>query len=133
MKQNTKLCAICLGLILSISCVKNAPIEGAWEGKILEKQSRQTATWVITFTKAGNDYSGQLIGRSEDGVKESTLREVKTEGQKVSFILGNYGETKCEGAISGNNLKGKCRYNLESTPNGLQKGEEMIAFELTKK
>jgi len=120
--------------LLSIACTRNNSIEGVWQGKVREKVGRDTGPWTITFTRAGNSYNGELAGNNEIDGKEikSILKELKIEGQKISFILG---QTKCEGVFSNSNseMNGRCLFNLESIPNGYQKGEEMMVFELKKK
>lgn len=134
MRKARKMSAIWLCLMLSISCTRNNSIEGVWQGKVLEKVGGDTGPWTITLTRVGNSYSGELVGINEIDGKEikSILQELNIEGQKISFI---FGQTKCEGVFSNSNseLNGRCLFNLESIPNGYQKGEEMMVFELRKK
>lgn len=133
MKRASRVGVVLIGLMLLVSCVRNNAIEGVWQGKELDKFGGGTFAWEITFTKVGNEYGGQLVVSDENVTgNASTLDELKIDGQKISFRLG---QTKCEGTFTGNNsrLNGRCLFNLESIPNGLQKGEEMKVFELTKK
>ena len=132
-KRVTKAGIVLITLTLLMSCSGSNTIEGVWQGKELDKFGGLTFAWELTLTKVGNEYGGQLVVSDEkDKRSPSTLGELKIDGQKISFTLG---QTKCEGTFSGNNtrLNGRCLFNLESIPNGIQKGEEMKIFELTKK
>lgn len=56
------------------------PLQGLWEGKVKSQRGELAAR--VTFTKAGNEYTGTISGPT--GTGEFPFKEVKLDGNKVS-------------------------------------------------